>query len=359
VLTLPPMRRSRGWRPVTARARGLLSVSLVLILLLTGCGGDNQEQAGGGDTGGPPDEPVKIRLAWLTPGGEVFYVMQHLPETAPNLGTWYEVEWHQMAAGQLARSIAGGVVDGGAIASLAFANAVEQGADLVITGEFVEERAPNRPMTWLVPADAGIDSPADLRGKTVATIGAGTFADHLQDYYLRTRGGLEPGKDYQKTDIQFPVMQDALLSGRIAAGPFPPPFLQQTLATGKAKPLFTTLDVQPELVVTLNAFRRDFVEEHREAVEKFVEDWTTVFQWVHDPANRGQVIQATSKATEIPVEVLERYLLTEEDGYRPPNGAINVQALQENWDFFREQGAFRTELKVEDYIIPELAPPPA
>ncbi len=94
----------------------------------------------------------------------------------------------------------------------------------------------------------------------------------------------------------------------------------------------------------------EFIEENPEAVEKFVEDWATVTNWVRDPANRDAVIDVTSQVMQIPREVLNTYLLTEQDFLRPENGAISLGALQEEWDFFRERGGIQQDLTVTDYL---------
>lgn len=35
---------------------------------------------------------------------------------------------------------------------------------------------------------------------------------------------------------------------------------------------------------------------------------------------------------------------------------MSVDALQREWDFFREQGGIDGDLKVDDHVIPELLP---
>ena len=38
---------------------------------------------------------------------------------------------------------------------------------------------------------------------------------------------------------------------------------------------------------------------------------------------------------------------------------MNVEALQEEWDFFRERGGIQQDLKVTNHIIEDLLPPAA
>ena len=42
--------------------------------------------------------------------------------------------------------------------------------------------------------------------------------------------------------------------------------------------------------------------------------------------------------------------------YRPPGGAVSVEALQREWDFFRERGGIGQDLNIEDHVIDELLP---
>lgn len=79
--TASPSRRPRHRRERVAPPARLLAALLTVTLLIAGCGGE--EQAPAEDPDQPPEEPVTIRLSWGTPGQVVFYVMQHLPEVAP------------------------------------------------------------------------------------------------------------------------------------------------------------------------------------------------------------------------------------------------------------------------------------
>ena len=341
-----------------AKLNGLV-VALLLSLVVGGCTAAPAPSAPAGKADEqPPAQPVVIRMGWGIPAEEIKYVMQARPELAPNMGKWYTVEWNQFAGTALGvQGLAAGTLDGATVGSLSVANGLDQGADIVITGEFIEEKAPNFSSTWLVRVDSGINTVADLRGKNVGSSAIGGSTDYIAKFKLRNDAGLEDARDYKTVEVTFSLMTEALASGKIDVGNFPQPFYGAAMATGQFKPLFKLIDVQPEFVQLLQGFRRDFVKQNPTTVKKFVEDWTAVARYTHDPANREAVIEASSRATKLPVDVLQRYLLSENDFYRPKNGALNVEGLQQNWDFLRKEGGIKKELKVTDHIIPEFLPP--
>jgi NitT/TauT family transport system substrate-binding protein len=220
----------------------------------------------------------------------------------------------------------------------------------VILGEFLEERKPYFTTPWMVRKDSGIDSLDDLRGKTVATNAVGGSTDYLQDFYIEQQAGLRPDRDYKKAEVPFGQMQETLLSGRVDMGLFPQPFYGAINATGEVKPMFRLTDQIEPFVQIMNGCRRDFVEDHQAAMRAFQDDWMQVARWIKDPANRDEVIDASAEATKIPANVLKKFLVTKQDFFRPERGAISVDALQEEWDFFRERGGIQQDLKVTDYL---------
>ncbi len=310
--------------------------------------GEETAEAGDSEAAG---EPVLIRMGWGIPAEEIKYVMQATPEVAPNLGTCYEVEWNQFAGTALGvQGLAAGTLDGATVGGLSVANGIEQGADIVITGEFIEERSPNFSTAWMVAADSGIASVSDLAGRTVATSAIGGSTDYIQDYYIEDEGGLVAGQDYEKVEVPFAQQVEGIGAGQFDMGIYPQPFYGALQAAGDYEVVFRLTDVIDPFVQLLQGFRGEFVEQNPEAVECFMEDWVTVADYVLDEANRDAVIDATNQATGIPAEVLEGFLLTEDDFFRPERGAISVEALQNEWDFFRERGGISQELQVSDYL---------
>jgi ABC-type nitrate/sulfonate/bicarbonate transport system substrate-binding protein len=329
------------------RIAGLAAALLAAVAV--GCGSDDETSAGG---------PVKIRMGWGIPGEEIKYLMMRKPEVAEHLGSAYEIEWHQFSGTALGvQGLAAGTLDCATVGGLSVANGIDKGADIVILGEFLEERAPNFTTAWMVRKDSGIDSLDDLKGKTVATNAVGGSTDYLQDFYIEQQAGLKPGRDYKKVEVPFGQMQETLLAGRIDMGLFPQPFFGAVSATGDVKPMFRLNDQIEPFVQILNGCRRDFVEEHRDAIARFQQDWASVARWMMDPANRDEVIAASAGATKIPAEVLDKFLLTKQDYFRPENGALSAGPLQDEWDFFRERGGIEDDLQVSDHVIDDLMPP--
>jgi ABC-type nitrate/sulfonate/bicarbonate transport system substrate-binding protein len=152
------MRRMAGvQRAAHARGgarRGLrVVVAVALLALAAGCGdSDNNARGGEGrrgrpaDDGGerPPDEPVKIRMGWGIPAEDIKYVMMQQPELAEHMGTWYEIEWHQFAGTPPGvQGLATDTLDCATVGGLSVANGLARGADIVLLGEFFEEREPH------------------------------------------------------------------------------------------------------------------------------------------------------------------------------------------------------------------------
>ncbi|CAN5551559.1 hypothetical protein BH24ACT15_BH24ACT15_01780 [soil metagenome] len=304
--------------------------------------------AGSGD-----GEAVMMRMAWGIPAEEVHYLMIENPELAPNLGSCYDVEWTQFAGTALGvQGIAAGTLDGATVGGLSAANGIEQGADIVLTGEFIEERSGNFSTAWMKAEDSGIDTPADLEGKTVATSAIGGSTDYIQDFYIEEEsGGLQPDAGYTKVAVPFGQQVEGIQAGQFDLGIYPQPFYSQVVAAGGYDVLFRLTDVIDPFVQLLQGFRGEFVEQNPEAVQCFMDDFATLSDFAADPANRDTVIAASSGATGIPAEVLEGFLLTEEDFFRPSGGAISVEALQNEWDFFLERGGISEELSVQDYLV--------
>lgn len=328
-----------------------VAVAMVLAGALAACGSDDDGNGGGDASGGPPDEPVTITMGWGIPAEEIKYVMMKYPNVARHMGTWYDVEWRQFAGTALGvQGLAAGTLDCATVGGLSVANGLDQGADIVILGEFIEERPPNFSTAWMVTKASGINSLDDLRGKRVATSAVGGSTDYIQDFYIQEQTGLEPDKDYKKVEVPFGQMQETLLSGRVDMGLFPQPFYGSVNATGDVKTMFTLTDAFSPFVQLLNGCRRDFVEDNEAVMQKFQEDWARIGDWILDEANRDRTIQASAEATKIPADILDKFLLTQDDFYRPQRGAVNVEALQREWDFFRERGGIEQDLKVEDHI---------
>lgn len=339
---------------VTRRSK-TVGAAAVLAALVVGASGPSWGQAADASakSATPPATPVVIRMGWGIPEEDIKYVMMKFPEVAPNLGKWYQVQWQQFAGTALGvQGLAAGTLDCATVGGLSVANGIDQGAAITLLGEFIEERQPYFSTAWMVKKSSGIDSLAALKGKTVGTSAVGGSTDYIQDFYIRRKTGLVAGKDYKKVEVPFGQMIESLMSGRIDMGLYPQPFYGAIEATGQVKPMFRLTDEIDPFVQLLNGCRKDFVDANPMTIRKFQEDWVTVARWIADPANRDKVVAADSAATKIPAKVIEGFLLTKQDFYRPKDGAISVDALQKEWDFFHKQGGIKNDYKVRDYLSP-------
>jgi len=301
-------------------------------------------------------EPVKIRMGWGIPAEEVKYVMMKRPQVLKNYGKTYTLEWFQFAGtAPQATALAAGGLDAATLASLSLAESIDKiGLDVKVTGGIIMEVSPNFTSTWLVLENSGINAVKDLKGKTVGVNVYGASLDHIQRAILR-KAGLDPEKDVKILEISFGLMEATLRKGDIQCGAFPQPFLFRAMDKGGVRPLFRLGDIQPKFVQLINVFQTKFIEKNPEVVRAFLEDWKMASQYIQK--NPAEVRQVTSEVTKLPVDLLNKFLLTKDDFYRDPIGEPDFETMQKNFDFFYESAkAISKKLDVKNYYVPKLLP---
>lgn len=300
--------------------------------------------------------PVRIRMGWGIPAEEIKYVMMKRPQILKNYGKDYTIEWFQFAGtAPQATALAAGGLDAATLASLSLAEAIDKvGLDVKVTGGIIMEVVPNFTSTWLVLENSGIKTIKDLKGKSLAVNVYGAALDHIQRALLR-KAGLDPEKDVKILEISFGLMETTLRRGDIQCGAFPQPFLFKATEAGGVRPLFRLGDIQPKFVQLINVFQTKFIEKNPEVVKAFLEDWKIASRYVQE--NPQEVRKVTSEVTKLPLDLLNKFLLTKEDFYRDPVGEPDFRTLQKNWDFFYETAkATSKKLDVKDYFVPAFLP---
>lgn len=134
-----------------------------------------------------------------------------------------------------------------------------------------------------------INSIADLKGKKIYASGKGATPDYVLRYLLK-KNGIDPEKD---VEIDF-SMQHADLAAMVAAGDAEIALLPQphvTVALMKNKDARIALDMTKEwekisgdeskLAMGCIVVQKNFAEKHKEALDKFLQEYKTSVDWVN------------------------------------------------------------------------------
>jgi NitT/TauT family transport system substrate-binding protein/sulfonate transport system substrate-binding protein len=222
-----------------------------------------------------------------------------------------------------------------------------------ILGALVDEQPGYFSVFWGVRSDSGIKTAADLKGKTVAsTVFGGGIYYHMR-LWLKQRG-VDPDKDIKLVEIPFPLVDEALRSGRVDAGPFAQPFAAAAFAKGGVTKLFSISEVQTPLVNVFETCRKDFTDQNLPVIKAYMEDYKDAMAYAL--AHPDETRHVVSEVTKIPYEVLKNFLLTKDDFYRPPTGRPNFAAIQKTWDIYSQEGIIKEPLKVTDYQRLDVTP---
>jgi ABC-type nitrate/sulfonate/bicarbonate transport system substrate-binding protein len=209
---------------------------------------------------------------------------------------------------------------------MAISPARAQGMDIKIVASVCLEAAGRQFFTtqYMVKDDGPIKSVKDLKGGTIAVVGIRTATDLWARAGL-INAGLVPDRDTKVVPMAFPVIGDAVRTGKVSAGTFVEPFYSAEMAKGGLRKLFTATEAvgyDHELLDIF--FGEKFLKESPDAVRAFLADYVAVTKYYL--ANTEQAKTDLHKAgfvrTPLPV-----YLKTS-DWKRDPDARVDVESLK-------------------------------
>ena len=294
---------------------------------------------------------LKIRLAWAVVPAELSPILFVKPGIAKHVGVTYMVEpIHFAAAPFMITALATGEVDIAPFAYSTIPNAVQNAGlgDLrIIADEFQDGVEGYYTNQFMVRNDSSIRSVEDLKGKIIATNGAGSPVDIALRSMLRKHALQEP-RDLTMLEVQLPQMKAVLMDKKVDLIMSVLPFSADPALLDSARTLFTQRDAVGTTQMIAWGARAGFLQRNRDAVVDFMEDVLRV-RWYTDPANHDEAVQIIAQFTKRPPALFASWLFTKRDYYRDPNGLPNLDVLQQNIKALQALGLTKADLDARNY----------
>jgi sulfonate transport system substrate-binding protein len=303
-------------------------------------------------------EPARIRIGWVVASSNWPAFLFAKPGIAAHQGTSYAMEdMHFSGTPQMITALAAGELDIATLAYSSFALAVEnaQMQDLRIIADDFQDGVPGYYSDeYMVLNESPIRTIGDLRGKVLATNGAGSAVDIALRAMLR-KHGLEDKKDVTIIEVGLPNMKAVLSQKKADLICAVTPFSWDPGLRSIARTLFLQKDAVGRTQMIVWAARAGFLEENHAAMADFMLDALRARRFYLDPANHQQAVELVAKVAHLPPERLAEWLFTDKDYYRDPDALPDLAALQANIDLQRELGFLKTGFDVTKFADLDLA----
>jgi len=307
---------TRTWRSI--------SLTLVLALLLSACGGAAESGDGaeaGGDTvtedaagdaspaadgeqaAGECDEPAAIGMAQAVLPPKFAMLT---PSMTEELGFFdefcidAEIITFQQGINSL-RALQAGEIEVAIPPSASLINAVGEGSPIVAWF------SPASNLPQLILATEEIGTCEDFEGQTVATGGPGDLVHHLMQTYLDTCG-----LDIDSTDVEVFVGSAADYGPQLAQG----------VAQGSALHVDDKMVIEQDQDITLEVLqdaselipefhyqslvsRQDYVDDNHDVLARAAAAMMKANRWMQDPANKEEMLDLAAEVTQRDREIME------------------------------------------------------
>jgi sulfonate transport system substrate-binding protein len=298
-------------------------------------------------------EPVTIRVAWVAVVSNMPSILFLKPGIARHDGKRYIFEaTHYASTPLMIPAMATNNLEIGTLAYSSLAAAINNAgiSDLrVIADEFQDGTEGYYSDDYMVRKDSPIRTVADLKGKILATAGAGGAMDMALRVMLK-KNNLDPKRDVTMVEVSMPNHRAALGDGKVDLISSPLPFSQEPELQRIARTLFKQRDAIGTTQMIIWAARAGFLEKNRAAVVDFLEDTIRARRYFTDPANHAEVVQLVSQFTKQPPDRYDGWLFTKNrDYYRDPDALPDLAALRRNIDVQHELGFLSAPIEIEQY----------
>lgn len=298
-------------------------------------------------------DPLKIRIGYQASPEKLIPMKLGWTDIVPHLGKSYTVDFVLFQASSvevtalatedidiatLGYSSFGIALDGAKMEDLRL---VADGYRDGVTGAYSND--------FMVKKDGPIHAVEGLKGKVLASNGAGSVVDIAMRYMMK-KHGLEDKRDYTLIEASLPNMLPMLIQGKADLVTMNAIYTHNPKTTEAATTLFKERDA---LGVTEFAFycaRTGFLQRNGAALADFFEDMVRATRWMLASENRADATHMLADVTKQSPDVLSTYyLLPGEDVYRDPDAKPDTEALQRNVDAMQELGFTHSHIDVARY----------
>ena len=161
---------------------------------------------------------------------------------------------------------------------------------------------------YCVEAGEEIQSAADLKGKTVYTIGKGATPEYIINYLL-SKNGIDVSKDMNLEFKSEPAEAAAILAEKGGVAILPQPFVTAVLAKNPEARIAFDFNSQweelgEESAITMGCIivQKEFAEENPEAVARFMEAYEASVNFTNDEATLPEAAKLAVEYGIIPAE---------------------------------------------------------
>ena len=181
--------------------------------------------------------------------------------------------------GDLMTAMASGEVDVGYVGISPVLSSVEKGVPVKIISA-----AQNEGSGIIVSNESGITSPADLKGKNVATPGEASIQYVLLSYYLK-QNNLNMS-DLNVSAMKTPSINDAINTNTIDAGVTFQPFVSSSEASGN-KVLVTSAEILPNHPCCVVVASQDLIDKKPDTVKAIAEIHENATNFINENVNEN------------------------------------------------------------------------
>lgn len=180
----------------------------------------------------------------------------------------------------------------------------------------------------------GITSMEQLRGKLLAGDPGDSNLDLIRRKILQSHGFKE--EDYKVEIIgSSPKRLETFLQGKVVAAMLAPPSTEKALSAGGVL-LARAEDYVPNWPLTCGWTLRQWLQDHRELVVRFIRAWVTATDWLLQPENREETVQLIMEKEHLNRERSEHSYTTV-----VPKARINPVAIRKVLELRIEMGVYK------------------
>jgi NitT/TauT family transport system substrate-binding protein len=230
-----------------------------------------------------------------------------------------------------------------------FFNAFQTGIDFKIVSGVSQNRPPGPGIKngqWLIVRKDLADqlrSVPDIKGRKVAVHAVGSTGDQLLEKVLEQHG--LSLRDVEVEGIPFPDQMTALGNKAIDAAMAIEPLVTLAEARGVAVPIFEVARAVPDNTNQWLFYSSDFIKNRPEVGRRFMVAYMKSLRYVEDAwlkgINRDEVVQLFIKHTPVKEPSLYDRM---GNTYSETNGAIRLNVLEADQDFFFRQGLVKQKV---------------